>query len=154
MKSITTYDQQFIAVTTTILANNAKRDDFELASDFLLLAAAQKQCGGNEQQRVSAIYQGQQQDKLKQKDKFQVGKTGVEFCYYQKMEFDQITQEQKEKLRQHREINKHQNKDVGGSNEQRILEMEKILEDKSHIISALRADRDTPTLPPPTPSVS
>ena len=87
LKSITTSDQRIIAVTTTILADNEKRDDFELSANFLLLAAPQKQGDENEQQRVSAIFQGQRQDKVKRKDRVQVGKTGVEFCYYKKMEF-------------------------------------------------------------------
>ena len=65
LKCITTSDQQVIAVTTTILAYNAKHDDLELASDFLILAAPQKQGDENEQQRISAIYQGQCQDKVK-----------------------------------------------------------------------------------------
>ena len=93
MKSITTSDQRIIAANTTILANNAKRNDFELAADFLQLAAPQKQGDENEQQRVSGIYQGQRQDKGKRKVKVQGGKTGVEFRYYKKMEFEQLTQE-------------------------------------------------------------
>ena len=69
------------------------------------------------------------------------------------MEFEQLTQEQNEELRQHREGTKHQKKDGGGSNQERISEMEAMLEEQDHIIAALRADRDTPPLPPLTPLV-
>ena len=127
LKSITTYDQRVIAATTKTLADNANRDDFELAADFLLLAAPQKQGFVNEQQRVSTIYQVQRQDKGKLKVKVQVGKTVVEFCYYKKMLFDQLRQEQKEELRRHRDSTKHQKKDGGGSNQQRISSMETML---------------------------
>ena len=92
LKSITSSDQRVIAATTAILANNEKRNDFELAADFLLLIAQQKQSDGNEQQRVSVIYQGKRQDRGKRKGKSEVGETGVEFCYYKKMEFEQLTQ--------------------------------------------------------------
>ena len=84
LKSITTSDQQVIATTTTIIADNSKRDDF---------ATPKKQGGRNKQQRVSTIYQSWRQDKGKRKVKIQVGKTGVEFRYYKKMEFDHLTQE-------------------------------------------------------------
>ena len=42
LKSITTSDQHVIATMTKITANNAKRDDFELDAEFLLLASPQK----------------------------------------------------------------------------------------------------------------
>ena len=77
LKSITNSDQRFIPSITEILANNAKRDDFELSADFLLLSAPQKQGDENEQQRISAIYQGKRQDNGKRKRKVQVGNTGV-----------------------------------------------------------------------------
>ena len=57
-KMIITSDQRVIAATTTILASNAKRNDFELAAEFLLLADPQKQGDDNEHQRISAIYHG------------------------------------------------------------------------------------------------
>ena len=128
LKSITTSDQRVIATTTKILADNAKCDDFEFAADFLLLAAPQKQCDENEQQRISTIYQGQLQDKGKRKGKVQVGDTGVEFRYYKRTEFKQLKQEQKEDLRQRQVSTKHQEKDGGTSNQQRISAMEAILE--------------------------
>ena len=87
LKSITTSDERDIATKTKILADNTNRNDFKLSADFLLLAAPQKHGDGNEQQRVSVIYQGPRQDKGKRKGKVQVGKTGVEFRYYKKMEF-------------------------------------------------------------------
>ena len=55
LKSITASDQRVVLSMTTILANNAKRDDFELAADFFLLTAPQKQGDENEQQRISDI---------------------------------------------------------------------------------------------------
>ena len=84
----------------------------------------QKQGDENEQQRISAIYQGQRQDKGKRKVKLQVGETGVEFRYYKNMEFER---EHKEELMQHWESTKHQKKDGGRSNKQRISEIEAML---------------------------
>ena len=57
LKSITTSDQQVITTTTKILADNKNRDDFEMSADILILAAPHKQGDGNEQQKVSGIYQ-------------------------------------------------------------------------------------------------
>ena len=56
LKSITASDQRVIAATTTTLADNTKRNDFELADKLLLLAAPQKQGDEKEQQRMSDIY--------------------------------------------------------------------------------------------------
>ena len=70
------------------------------------------------------------------------------------MDFKQLTQEQKEDLRQKWESTKHQNKDGGRSNQQKISAMEAILEEQAHVIAALPADIDTPQFPPLPPPVS
>ena len=69
------------------------------------------------------------------------------------MEFENLTQEQKEELRQHRESTKHQKKDGGISNQHMISGMEAMIEDQSHIITSLSADRDIPPLPPLPPPI-
>ena len=51
----------------------------------------------------------------------------MEIRYYKKMEFEQLVQEQKEDLRQHREGTKHQKKDGGRFNQQSIVSMEAML---------------------------
>ena len=98
-----------------------------MAAYLLLLSAPQKQGDENEHQRIFAIYHGQCQNKGKRKEKVQVGDTGVEFCYWKNMEFEQLTQEQKEERIQQQESTKHQKKDGGISNQYRISEMEAMI---------------------------
>ena len=73
--------------------------------------------------------------------------------YYKKMEVEQLTQEHKEEISQPRDNTKHQKKDGGISNQQRISAMEAMLEEQAHVIAELLADRDIPPLPPLPPPI-
>ena len=130
LNSIQCSDSTIISAKTTILADPAKRGDFEQASDFLLLAApAPKQ--SNNQQRVSALKRKQQHD---------VGETGVENRYYTTSAYKQLTSEQKVELKKMRKAN-------GGKKQkpkQRIAALEKKLEEQKQAyeqrISALTSN--------------
>ena len=66
------------------------------------------------------------------------------------MEFER---EHKEELMQHWESTKHQKKDGGRSNKQRISEIEAMLWEQARVIVSLRAYRYTPLLTPIPPLV-
>jgi hypothetical protein len=88
LDSIQCNHQQLVAAKTAILSDDAKRNDFELAADFLLLNAksfkSEKAQGGD--WNVSA---------LKQKDG---NRAQVELRYYKKKEYEKLTKDQKAEL--------------------------------------------------------
>lgn len=88
--------QQLIAAKTAILSDEAKRTNFELAADFLLLNAKSFQSKQfDTSYNISTVTQ-------------QCGRNGgeVEFRYYKKKEYAKLSKEQKEKLRQLRKAKK------------------------------------------------
>ena len=72
IKSITCKEPVMISVITHIQDNNGQRNDFELASDFLLLTAPKIKNNSSGSQRISNVKSNQTKKK---------GKTGVELRY-------------------------------------------------------------------------
>ena len=70
------------------------------------------------------------------------------------MEFEHLTQEHKEELKKTGRVLNTKRRMGGRSNQQRISEMKEMIEEQDHVIAALRADTDNPTLTPPPPLVS
>jgi len=120
LDSIQCNHQQLVAAKTAILSDDAKRNDFELAADFLLLNAksfkSEKVQGGD--WNISA---------LKQKDG---NKAQVELRYYKKKEYEKLTKDQKVELHRLR-------KEKGENGEGRAKDL-----DQSRTISALQSKID------------
>ncbi len=149
LKSIECNDPSIAAAKTTILANTVKRDDFEQAADFLLLAAPTKHNQPTNNHRVSMVETGS----VKRKGKVQTGKTGVEFRYYKKREFHQLSKEQKDELDEYRRHMKEKEGDDNPpkkkkqSHKQRIAALQAQLEEQAQKIASLETHQD-PALPP------
>lgn len=93
LDSIQCNHQQLVAAKTAILSDEAKRTNFELAADFLLLNAKSFKSNQSETSyNISAVTQGKSND--------------VELRYYKKKEYAKLSKEQKDKLRQLRKSKK------------------------------------------------
>ena len=100
LQSIVSSDLRVVSAKTTILADRMRRGDFEMAADFLLLAAPETQVDEHRNEHnVSAVsdngYDGFEE--------VEVGETGVEFRYYKGLEFSKLSREQKDELLAHRD---------------------------------------------------
>lgn len=94
LNSIVSTDIKVVSAVTTILADTAKRDDFEAAADFLLLAAPVPVQILNLNHTVSGVSE-------QQGSGFEIGemgKTGVELRYYARDAFKALPQEQRDEL--------------------------------------------------------
>ncbi len=144
LASLTSSDGRIVAAKTTILADEEKKSDFELASDFLLTAAPSRPKGSYQDHRISQVSTG----KSKRKGKVQVGeRTGVEVRYYKGNEYRALSQDQKQELKEIRassgvtkkQKNRH---DVSAAIIERLTAMDQR-------ISALNQQPATPAAPAP-----
>ena len=81
LASIQSNEATIVSAKTTILADMNKRDDFELASDFLLLAAPSEPINNGRQHRISSVKWGRGGGG-KYSGSGDKGKSGVEDQYY------------------------------------------------------------------------
>ena len=137
LSSIQSNDSALVAAKTTILADMAKRDDFEMASDFLLLAAPTKLVNNSRNHRIAALKRGRGGGG-KYSGTGDKGKTGVEDRYYKRDEFHRLNDAQKAELQEMRQKNGR-----GGGKRARqtakIAALEARLESQAQQISALSA---------------
>lgn len=103
IKSITSKDAAILAAIAFIQGTAAKRDDFESAADYLLLTAPTPK-DIERSYRVSALaYNGGSGDDNNQGGKKKdIGKTGVEFRYYKRAEYEKLNGKQKAELHEWR----------------------------------------------------
>ena len=88
LNSIQTSDATFCAAKTTIMADPVKKNDFEMAADFILITAPQPKPYTDKSHNVSALGTGKRNTK---KGKIRTGpKTGVELRFYQKKEWNNL----------------------------------------------------------------
>ena len=109
LASLQSSDPRVIAAKTTILADDAKKGDFEEMANFLLIAAPplKPQNTGGEKHRISAV---DSFNKTPHK-----GKTGVEFRFHSKDEYNKLSTEQKSELYEWRTENgNHKRKNKNG----------------------------------------
>ena len=97
LNSIVSTDIKVISAVTTILADTTKRDDFENAADFLLLAALIPVSESNLNHTISAVTD-LADDSNSGFEIGDVGKTGVELRYYSRETFRNLPQEQRDEL--------------------------------------------------------
>ena len=94
LNSIVSTDIKVISAVTTILADTAKRNDFEEAADFLLLAAPVSVTDENMSHNISAVNE-------ENKTGFEIspmGKTGIAMRYYPYPEYKALSDEQRQEL--------------------------------------------------------
>ena len=94
LNSIVSTDIKVVSAVTTILADTAKRDDFESAADFLLLAAPVQVQELNPNHTVSGV----NEEEGSGFEIGDIGKTGVELRYYKRDAFKALSQEQRDEL--------------------------------------------------------
>ncbi len=98
---------------------NGMRGDFEKAVAFLLPTdpVKKKKRGRRNEAQVSAAVGGEANNSMKDKNnkkkkkvsfKPNCGKNGVQFCYYKSKEFNKLTKEQRDELREYRKANGNQ----------------------------------------------
>lgn len=141
LNSITSADATIISAKTTIQADAAKRTDFELAADFLLLTAPETKNTSNKHQHISATKLG----------KIRTGpKTGVEIRFYKRDEWLKLKPEERQEVMDSRKGGKKKRK--GSSDDdsyaKKIKALESLLEERDQTISKLSAA----ILPPPPKS--
>ena len=114
IKSVTSRDPSIVAAITHIQGDNTRRNDFELAADFMLLnAPAPKEM--QENHRVSALGTGTTAGNGNG-DK-NMGKTGIELRYYKRDEYNRLNNAQKRELHEWRKSNKKKGKGSRSSND-------------------------------------
>ena len=124
IKSITSKEPAIISAITHIQGNHMQRNDFEEASDFLLLTAPKvKTNSSSGSQRISNV-------KSKNKKK---GQTGVELRYYTKNEYRSLSKEQKKELAEWR------NKEKEGGSDQRVAQLQQQVDEMRAQTESLRS---------------
>jgi hypothetical protein len=139
LTSIQSTDSALVAAKTTILADTAKRDDFEMASDFLLLAAPTKIANNPRNHRISSIKRSRGGGGGKYTGTGEKGKTGVEDRYYKRDEFHRLTDAQKAELQEMRQKNGRGGGKRARHQTAKIAALEAKLEAQAQQISALSA---------------
>ena len=146
LASLTTSDGRVVAAKTTIMADDAKKSNFELAADFLLTAAPHHTSDFGNNHRISQVQT--EGGGRKRKGKVQVGKTGVEFRYYKRNEFKRLSDDQIEELVAWREKNDNGGKKAkGNANKHSISAIMTRLEQLSHTVAAIN-QQPAAALPP------
>ena len=141
LNSIQSSDPTICSGKTTILADAAKKDNFELAADFLMTICPPPKSQNNTH-RIAAIRQ--QRGK---KGKVKIGpKTGVEIRFYRKDEWSRLSREQQNEVRDARrqELKRKADDKAGSkeSNASKIAALETRLEEQMQKIAALKSTND------------
>jgi hypothetical protein len=137
LDSIQCNHQQLVAAKTAILSDDAKRNDFELAADFLLLNAKSFKSEKTQNDWNVSV--------LKQKDG---NRTQVELRYYKKKEYEKLSKDQKAELHRLRKEKgeKDSNNAPGSDNKKTISalqsKIDKLENLLTHTISAMESRDD------------
>lgn len=170
LQSIESNDPTICSAKTTIRADNNMRNDFENAADFLIITApALKSNDNNNNHNVSAINSSNNNNgrnrngrntnnKRSRRGKVDTGpKTGVELRYYQRGEWNRLTQAQRDECIEIRRKRKAEGKLNNNSDEpkNKIAALEtQIKQMQEHLISVMSSSSVNPTLPPGMPPQS
>ena len=150
IKSITSKDGAILSAITLIQGDNQKRNDFELAADFLLLtASAAKEI--ERSYRISALMtSGLNADTSKGNSKKNdgIGSTGVELRYYLRAEYVKLNGKQKSELHEWRK-SKKSNSNSGDKMSAKISALETQLKEladmKNEMVATIAALSTTNT---------
>ena len=137
LKSITSRDGAILAAITHIQGTPAMRDDFELAADFLMLTApAPKEIVKS--YRISAI---SIQDEKKgnggaSKQNDGIGKTGVEFRYHTRKEYEKLNSNQRAELHSWRKAKKINSVNMAGNGDEDSMKIASLETQLKQLIDA------------------
>jgi hypothetical protein len=145
LQSINCKDATVLSAKTTIMADNAKQNDFEQAADFLLKVSPVT-LGKGRAHNISALNQGPSNHKRR--------KDQTETRYYTSEEWKALDKDERDAIIAKRKV-KNQKKDhkKGGKKglEQRIAALETVLEEKERRIASLTAQSTKPAAEAPLP---
>ncbi len=117
LKGLQSKDPSIVSTITHIQGNPDQRDNFENATDFLLLTTPEFKDLTEGGQRINSLC-----SKNDTKKKPNSGKSGVEFRYYAKNEYRKLSKAQKKELSEWRDHEKTSNQKVALL-EQQLQEM-------------------------------
>ncbi len=147
LRSIQCKDGTILSAKTTILADQQKKDDFELAADFLLLVAPAS-VNKSRDYNISMLKRKLEKYEGKQGGG---GQGGGKVRYYSKREWWKLSQEERDEISAKRKLlnNKkkaHKEKEKP-DHDTKITALEQALEEQKQIIASMTTKHDTP-LPP------
>ena len=145
MKSITSKEPAIIAAMTHIHGNNAMRNDFEAAADFILLTAPNNGGAPDKAHRISAAKTERNKKKCGRGEE-----TGVELRYHTRKEYNKLSADEKKELAEWR---KSKNEEDDKSDDSRIIAaLQQTVKDLEAKISALTTakENDKPSKDPLT----
>jgi len=161
LQSIETSDPTICAAKTTIKADANMKNDFELAADFLIVTAPATKMNNNPNHNVSstntwnrnASTKSSNNRKGPKRGKVDVGpKTGVELRFYQRGEWNRLSQAQRDECISIRQKRKSDNNDNSDEPKAKIAALEtQIKEMKEHLVSVMNSsasNNGNPSLPP------
>ncbi len=144
LRSIQCKDGTILSAKTTILADPLKKNDFELAADFLLLVAPAS-ISKSRDYNISMLKRKLEKYEGKQGGGGQGG--GNKVRYYSKSEWWKLSQEERDEISAKRKLlnkNKRKNK---SDQDTKIAALEQALEEQKQIIASMSSKSEVP-LPP------
>ena len=149
LASIQSTDPTICAAKTTIQADPAKKDDFELASDFIMTVAPAPKPPQGRNQRIAAL-----KTSRNRRGKIKTGpKTGVEVRFYRRGEWSKLSKEEQDEVREIRqeELKQQGTKRKAANDEQpsKIAALESQLQEQALKIAALSSKKEVELPPKP-----
>ena len=147
LSSIQTSDPTICSAKTTIQADLAKKDNFELASDFIMTVAPASKPQQGRNQRIAAL-----KTNRTRRGKVKTGpKTGVEVRFYRRGEWSKLSREEQDEVRELRqeELKQQGTKRKASDESSKIAALESQLEEQALKIAALTSKKEAELPPKP-----
>lgn len=150
LSSIQTSDPTLCSAKTTILADPAKKDDFEIASDFIMTVAPAPKPQQGRSQRIAAL-----RTTRNKRGKIKTGpKTGVEVRFYRRGEWSKLSKEEQDEVREIRQEELKQQgqgtkRKAASEETSKIAALESQLQEQALKIAALTSSKEVELPPKP-----
>ena len=148
LTSIQTSDPTLCSAKTTIQADPTKKDDFEVASDFIMTVAPAPRPPQGRNHRIAAL-----KSTRNNRGKVKIGpKTGVEIRFYRRHEWTKLSKEEQDEVREHRQEELKQQGTKRKANESesaKIAALETQLQEQAMKIAALTSTKEVGLPPKP-----
>ena len=161
LHSITSNNAAILAAKTTILADDTRVNNFELAADFLILTAPEPPAGGGRDHRISAFQHNGKRKKWNQRKDSNKDKSSgdkVQARYYTSDEWSALDYNKRNQiLEQRKKEGRKSSRDVRRKDEDthsQISALTKLVEEQTQRISALTSSGFVAPPLPPTPAAN
>ncbi len=146
LRSIQCKDGTILSAKTTILADPVKKNDFEQASDFLLLVAPAS-IGRSREHNISALKR--KLDKLEGKHGGGGKQGSSKVRYYSKREWWKLSQEERDEISAKRRLLRHKDgKSDKNEKDTKIAALMEALEEQKQVIASMVSKKEEAALPP------